>query len=226
MTPILGYWKLRGVAQPIRLLLHFAGEEYKEENYEITGSSPNWNREQWTSKKYHLDLEFPNLPYYKDGDMKVTQSLAILFHIGAKHNLNGKTPKEQTEVVMIQQELSDLRTRFIIMSYAPDDETFAKIKSEFLAALPEKIKQFSDFLKEKKFIVSDEITSADFNLYDFLDILKKLEPSCLDKYSNLQKYLHRIEEIPVIKAYMASPDFIAFPINNHMARFGSITSGQ
>jgi len=226
MTPILGYWKLRGLGQPIRLLLQYAGEDYKEENYEVTGSSPNWNREQWTSKKDHLDLDFPNLPYYKDGDIKVTQSLAILFYIGAKYNLNGKTLKEQTDVTMIQQELSDWRTRFIIMSYAPDDDTFAKIKSEFIAALPAKLKQFSDFLKEKKFIVSDEATSADFNLYDFLDCLTKLDPTCLDKFANLKEYLHRIEEIPSIKAYMASPNFIAFPINNHMARFGSITSGQ
>jgi len=176
-------------------------------------------------KKYHLDLYFPNLPYYKDGDITVTQSLAILFHIGAKHNLNGKTPKEQAEVVMIQEELNDLRNRFIMVCYTPDDETFTKYKSQFLAALPEKIKQFSDFLKKKKFIVSDEATSADFNLYDFLDIMKRFDPPCLDKYSNLQEYLHRIEELPSIKAYMASPDFISFPINNHMARFGSITSG-
>jgi len=209
------------------LLLHYVGEEYKEEYYEITGSAPNWSREQWTSKKYHLDLDFPNLPYYQDGDIKITQSLAILFHIGAKHNLNGKTPKEQTEVIMIQQELNDFRNRLIMMSYfAPNDEAFAKSKSDFIASLPEKLKQFSDFLKEKKFIVSDEITSADFNLYDFLDVLKKLDPTCLDKYSNLQEYLHRIEDIPSIKAYMASPNFIAFPINNTMARFGSITSGQ
>jgi len=219
MPPVLGYWKIRGLAQHIRLLLHYAGEKYIEESYAATGSAPNWSYEQWTSKKYNLDLDFPNLPYYKDGDITLTQSLAILFHIGAKHNLNGKTPKEKSEVVMIQQELSDLRTRFIMMCYSPDAETFTKVKSQFLAALPEKIKQFSDFLKEKKFIVSDEVTSADFNLYDFLDVMKKLDPTCLEKYSNLQEYLHRIEELPSIKAYMASPDYIAYPFNNVRGHF-------
>jgi len=216
MVAILGYWKIRGICLPIRLLLEYTGEEYKEEFYEVTGSAPNWNRDQWNSKKYHLDLDFPNLPYYKDGDIRITQSQAIMFHIGSKHNLTGKNLKEQTDVVMIQNELVDLTKRFVTMSYVADKEAFAKAKSEFLAPIPEKLKQFSDFLKNKKFIVSNEITTADFTLYDFLDLLlKELDPHCLDKHSDLQEYVNRIENIPSIKAYMASPNYMAFPVNTH-----------
>ena len=39
-------------------------------------------------------LEFPNLPYYIDGDVKLTQSSAILRHIAREHGLMGKTGKE------------------------------------------------------------------------------------------------------------------------------------
>ena len=41
--------------------------------------------------KYTLDLSFPNLPYYMDGDFKVTQSNAILRYIARKHNMLGNT---------------------------------------------------------------------------------------------------------------------------------------
>ena len=30
-------------------------------------------------------LPLPNLPYYIDGDLKLTQSMAILRHLGRKH---------------------------------------------------------------------------------------------------------------------------------------------
>ena len=32
----------------------------------------------WREEKYDLGLPFPNLPYFIDGDIKLTQSLAIL----------------------------------------------------------------------------------------------------------------------------------------------------
>ena len=31
--------------------------------------------------------DFPNLPWMKDGDLKITQSLAILKYIARRHNL-------------------------------------------------------------------------------------------------------------------------------------------
>jgi len=218
MPAVLGYWKIRGLAQPIRLLLHYAGEDYKDELYEITGSAPNWNMEAWSSKKFTLGLDFPNLPYYIDGDVKISQSLGVLNYVAAKHKLNGKTLKEQGENSMLNQELADLRAALVKISYNPD---FQNLKPGFLETLPTKLKQFSDFLKDKQFLVGAEIVSADFNLYDFLDVLKHLEPNCLDKYSNLQEYIKRIENLPKIKAYMSSPSFISWPINNKMAAFGA-----
>ena len=34
-------------------------------------------------------LEFPNLPFYVDGDVKLTQSPAILHYLAKKHGLAG-----------------------------------------------------------------------------------------------------------------------------------------
>ena len=39
---ILGYWKIRGLAESIRLLLHYLEIEYKEDLYEFS-PAPDYN---------------------------------------------------------------------------------------------------------------------------------------------------------------------------------------
>ena len=42
-TLTLGYWKIRGLAESIRYLLHYLGIEYKEELYECGQPPELWN---------------------------------------------------------------------------------------------------------------------------------------------------------------------------------------
>ncbi|VEL44042.1 unnamed protein product [Protopolystoma xenopodis] len=44
---------------PIRLALHFYGEEYREELYE-QGDAPNFSKAEWKDKKDSLGYDFPN----------------------------------------------------------------------------------------------------------------------------------------------------------------------
>lgn len=68
MAPIvLGYWDIRGLAQPIRMILEHAGADYKDTQYSC-GPAPDYDRSAWTSVKYTLALDFPNLPYLIDGN--------------------------------------------------------------------------------------------------------------------------------------------------------------
>ncbi|MRA94238.1 hypothetical protein GH868_30405, partial [Bacillus thuringiensis] len=85
-----GYWNIRGLAEPIRLMLHYVGEDFEDKMYNV-GPAPDFNRDSWLKKKFKLSLDFPNLPYYIDGDVKITQSSAITMHIARKHNLCGET---------------------------------------------------------------------------------------------------------------------------------------
>lgn len=61
----MGYWGLRGRAQPIRLLLSCTGANWREKTY----TSP----EEWFEKdKKNLGLTFPNLPYLTEGNFKIS----------------------------------------------------------------------------------------------------------------------------------------------------------
>lgn len=82
------------LVQPTRLLLEYVGEVYEERLYDRNDGDV------WRNEKFNLGLEFPNvkqlfcydslliqLPYYIDGDVKLTQSMAILRYIADKHNM-------------------------------------------------------------------------------------------------------------------------------------------
>ena len=59
-TPKLGYWKIRGLAQPIRHLFAYLKTPFEDVLYE-TGDAPEFSRDCWTQNK--VDMNFPNLPY-------------------------------------------------------------------------------------------------------------------------------------------------------------------
>ena len=71
MTMKLGYWNLRGRGAAIRALLRYVGADYEDVTYRLEG--PLYSKEQWLKVKYSLGLNFPNLPYLIDGDLKLTQ---------------------------------------------------------------------------------------------------------------------------------------------------------
>ncbi|XP_037576602.2 LOW QUALITY PROTEIN: glutathione S-transferase-like [Dermacentor silvarum] len=88
-APVLGYCDMRGFAQPIRNLLVYKGVDFVDKRYKL-GPAPGYDHEEWLGEKFTLGLEFPNLPYYIDGDVKLTQSLAILRYLSRKYGLAAK----------------------------------------------------------------------------------------------------------------------------------------
>lgn len=72
MAPVLGYWDLRGLASTIRNLLHYKEAEFEDKLYMI-GPAPEYDGSGWLNDRPILGLDFPNLPYYFDGDIKLTQ---------------------------------------------------------------------------------------------------------------------------------------------------------
>jgi hypothetical protein len=69
-----------------------------------------WHREKWLSVKHTLGLDFPNLPYFIDGDLKLTQSDAILLHVAKQARLMGATDEARALALMLLGVASDLRS--------------------------------------------------------------------------------------------------------------------
>ncbi|TNM87188.1 hypothetical protein fugu_007418 [Takifugu bimaculatus] len=217
MTMKLAYWDIRGLAQPIRLLLHYTGTKYEDKFY-VCGEAPDYDKSCWFDEKQKLGMDFPNLPYLEDGDRKIVQSNAIMRYIARKHNLCGETEDEQVRVDIMENQGMDFRNGFVRLCYNPE---FDKMKPGYLKMLPDVLKQFSAFLGENKWFAGDKITFVDFIMYELLDQHRMFQPSCLDDFKNLKDLLDRFEALEEIAAYMKSDRFIKTPVNNKMARWGN-----
>ncbi|XP_025016297.1 glutathione S-transferase Mu 1 isoform X3 [Tetranychus urticae] len=221
MAPILGYWKIRGLCDPIRLLLAHTGQEYEMKEYSI-GPEPGYDISEWLDEKFNLGLDFPNLPYYidKDEGVKITQTVAIIRYLARKHGLVGESDEETIKIEMVEQQAIELIFTCTRTWYCRDDDLFDKLKEEMMTILPGKLIGLAKFLGENQYIIGDRITYVDFMLYSILDYIRLFEESLFDEASSLKDYLTRIESLPEIEKYLSSDDFKRFPITGPMAKFG------
>ena len=74
----IGYWKIRGLAAPLRMTCSYAGAEYQSADYELQPKDGGgWDPSEWTSVKPGLKEKnaMMNLPYVLDGDVYIVQVL-------------------------------------------------------------------------------------------------------------------------------------------------------
>ena len=85
----------------------------------------NTTRETWMKEtKPNLGLDFPNLPYYKDGNLKLSQSLTIMRHLGRKYGLYGNSEEEIATIDMLLDFSRDLVFALALTAYNPKFVSF------------------------------------------------------------------------------------------------------
>ena len=91
--PTLGYWDARGKGAQIHYLLNYLGIEYNQKIYK-RGPMPELSKSAWLSHKDELQMEFANLPYLLDGDLKLSESKSIMKYLAQKYDsrLLGRSP--------------------------------------------------------------------------------------------------------------------------------------
>jgi len=219
MAPVLGYWDIRGIVQPTRLLLAYTETSYVDKLYS-RGPPPDFDGSSWFNEKFTLGLDFPNLPYYIDGDIKITQMNAIIRHVARKNNLVGETEAERVRVEMLEQQLKDDDKSFENVNYC-DSQDYPTMKADYLKKMPDTLNAYSKFLGDRQFFAGAKLTYVDFIAYELLDKLALFEKSIMSKYSNLVAFNARIEALPTVAKYMASDKFIKWPLNANMANWGT-----
>jgi len=217
---ILAYWKIRGLAQPIRLLLEYTQTPYENKYYEV-GQAPQFDRSAWLGEKYKLGLTFPNLPYLVDpraNGLKLTQSNAILFYVAQQNKLAGDTPAETAVINMILGYLYDLRDAMGRSAYHPNYESF---KADFFNdTMKRRVAEIESFLADgRKWAAGAKLTVADFVLYEVMNVCREMNTKALTSAPKVQEHQARFESLPEIAAYLKSDRFFAHPINNLMASF-------
>lgn len=209
----LGYWKIRGLAQPIRMLLIHCGADYKDIIYECT-DEPEYSKEAWLSVKHTLNLDFPNLPYIMDGDVRITQSNAIMRYIARKYGLAGKSEKEYILIDLIENQAMDLRNGFVRLCYGSD---YQKNSENYKLSIKSTFMLFDAYLSDKAYFAGDNITYVDFIMYELLDQHELFQNNILEDYTNIKKFMNRFK-MDILEV-LESEKLFKGPINNKTANF-------
>merc|ERR1712018_404784 len=151
-------------------------------------------------------LDFPNLPYFTDGDVKLTQSDAILRHLGRKHGLYGGSEKQAGHIDMLIDTAKDIKMALIMPNVVM--KNLEEKKAEVITAQDAKFKQLSEFLGGKSFLAGNDVTIADFAMYDALKWFQELDSSLISKHSNLCEYFERFENVPKVKSFLNGPGYM------------------
>lgn len=217
MKTVLGYWSIHGLAAPIRMLMHYCNEDFEDKMYECDLGPPFTS--DWLQVKPTLDVPFANLPYLiEEGGLKISQSDAIIKHIGRKHDLVGKSLEEQAHVDMLLCQAMDMSNGTSRICY---NAQFNELRPAFVnETIPKWVNALSAYLGEKEYMIGS-LTVADFVMFARLRVLAAMAPGCLDASTNVKKFMERMEALPAIAKYLGRPEVQALKFNNKMAAWGA-----
>eukprot|EP00164_Ancoracysta_twista_P002285 GFYU01003026.1.p1 GENE.GFYU01003026.1~~GFYU01003026.1.p1 ORF type:complete len:227 (-),score=71.64 GFYU01003026.1:214-894(-) len=219
MPLVFGYWNIRGLGAPCRYLMHYCGAEWEPKVYDI-GGPPEYSAKESTyfGEKFNLGLDFPNLPFLFDGDLKISQTNAIMAYICRKYKpeLVGRDVKEEAMVHMLAIEVMDVRDVLIGLVYYPDyDKRFDGV----MKTLRSKMERLNTFLGSKTWLMGDQITYPDFHLAEMTWQLPQMQADMLDGLDNLKAHLKRYEALPEVQEFQKDARYVHMPINQMFSSF-------
>lgn len=218
----LGYWAIRGLAAPLRMMLEHSGLEYSEFQIKEAG--------QWFGAKKDEILKLnplANLPYLVDGDKCVCQTNAIFVYLGDRTGLNGSNAAEKLMTLQMLEEIYDLRNRVIELVYPFKEvcrdqaEHDAKVKKHLEVGAKGNYGKLNNVVKGP-FIFGNAISTADFHLFEMLDQHEKMADNAkaskiLSEYPKLAALHAAVKALPTLQKYFAS-DSYKLPLNNPIAK--------
>jgi glutathione S-transferase len=196
--------------------------DYEDVRYDAGDPNTAEHRESWNKVKSTLGLPKPNLPYYIDADVKLTQSNTILRYLGRKHNLVTDSIVGDAMVDFAGDELYDIRNSIVGLAYRSGSSYEEKAAEWKEHSLPKHLAIIATLLGDNDWVGASTLTWPDFVAYELLTQITIMFPGELEKSDNGVKalaFIARFAALPAIKAYLSSDRFIERPINNPTAAF-------
>mmetsp|Transcript_15779 Transcript_15779/g.37099 ORF Transcript_15779/g.37099 Transcript_15779/m.37099 type:complete len:570 (-) Transcript_15779:112-1821(-) len=230
----VGYWNIRGLGAPLRMMCEYSGVEYVDQRYEARQkNNGRWSAPDW-ERGDKLDLlernEFSQLPYvYNDnnGDV-VAQSSAVSLYLGRLLGLNGINSKAQTanEQVLFQVHAIWMEVYALVYPFKhnKDAEAFKRsLDIHLRTTVPEFYKQLQVWLdlQGTEYVAGWRPCVADFHVWEVMDQHEGMANkhgfvSPLDDFELLKVYYRNFRRLPSLRAYFESPT-AKLPANHKMA---------
>ena len=212
----IGYWNIRGLLAPIQYLDEYCKTGAKFVKYDVHKTEDGWDRSAWFDVKFDKGMVFPNLPYLLDGEVRISESWAVLKYLARKSGKCLPTNNKDWAVAeQLEGFLSDFRMGFIRVAYMGADA-----KTHF-SNVVKQLDQLSAELGEKNWFLGD-ISYVDFWAWEIIDHHVCYKKSFLDGHENLKNWHQRFRNLEAVKTVMAGDNWNEYPINNKMAVFGGM----
>ncbi|XP_022080237.1 S-crystallin 4-like [Acanthaster planci] len=188
------YFQGRGYAEPTRMLLALAGQEFEDVRY---------SREEWSQHKAEAPMQ--QLPYLEVDGKIIPQSRAMHGFVAREFGFNGANNEETTKIDVINAILEDIRIPLSKIFYEQDEEKKKEGLAKFYAeTTPKFFKALEKMLVDNNggdgFLVGSKISRADIFFYVSMEFLDQNE---VKKYPRLVALMERVAKDPKIAAYLA-----------------------
>jgi len=191
----LAYFDGRARVEPIRVILEELAIPYEDLKVSF---------ETWVKMKN--DTPFGALPSYRDGDLEIFQSHAIIRHLARVHDLYGSTEAERVRCDVIEEAFSDLNE---LVGKAPWRTNFERERADYVTnELGPALERLERFLGSNPnpggFWVGSSLTFVDLIAYAILDSTGAMFPEPLKRCPALRQFCDEIASRPRIAAYVES----------------------
>lgn len=226
-----GYWKIRGLGAPMRMMSVYAGADVDDKQYDfLQKPEGGWDASHWFAVGKPPLFEknaYANLPYVvdKESGLVITQSTSVYTYLGRKFNLMGKNDAELAATEQTLAQAFDLRNDLMKVVYpfegvTPDTFPDA-LKKHMEKTASGHFDKFEGFYGEKLFCAGSEPTAGDFHVWEMIDqheIMAKAQglPSLLDSRPKMKAFYERFRALEKLAPYFSSADY-KLPMNQKMA---------
>jgi len=196
--PQLTYWKGRGRAEFIRLMLAAADIDFEEKQYL---DKP----EDIEKLKNEGLLQFNQVPLLQWNGLNMVQTGAIVRYIARKYGLFGTNEEDAFRIDMLSEGGRDFNNFFMGFGFGDDKVIIGKLKSE---TFPRYLPIFEKILSngDGKFLVGGQLSLADISLLEPLLNMEEKFQDELGAFPKLKDYLAHIKNVPGIHKYLNGPN--------------------
>lgn len=236
---VVGYWAIKGLAAPIRMMMSASGVCHWVALYDVLDEGEDeWTKDSWFADKEWMKQEcnpFMNLPYLIDvhEQQVLVQSNAILGYLGRELHMMGSTKFDMAKCDELLCEIYDVRNIMVGFAYGLNPPPTAAAAAEKCVSRAEAHFQKLEahmMRNGTSFLLGMKLSAPDFHLYEMLDQYDTLTreyklDNLWDSYPKLASFQRSMEALIENRAYLESFLHKGLPFNNPYAQFGSDPSG-
>ena len=197
---LLTYFAVRGRVDTIRLVLELVGAPYTFEGITVEA----WR--QGDAKARALgESPFGQLPVFRDGDLVLCQSQAILRHVARTYDLAGTTPKERAHVDEICETAFEMIVQMATLFWDP---AFHEKRADHRQATAKKLSGLRDhFLRRSPdgtHWATNATSGADAAMAFALETMLLLHPGLVEATAELDRAMRGFFALEPVRRYVTS----------------------